>query len=103
MKANHKYSILQGKEKYCWVTGARSVPLQKHHVFYGNNLHDISDKHGFWVYLLPDLHKSIHHTEGNMLGLMLKRECQKAYEDWKGHEAFMKLIGRNYVEEEDDD
>lgn len=102
MKANHKHSILQGKEKYCWITGARNVPLEKHHVLFGPKFRKMADKHGFWVWLTPEFHRGdngVHGKNGHTLDLMLKQEVQTAYEKMYGHEAWMELVGRNYLEE----
>lgn len=98
-KANHKHSILQGKEKYCWVTGARNVPLEKHHVLFGK-YYKIADKNGFWVYLIPELHRGtngVHGKNGHVLDQRLKQEVQRAFEKEYGHEAWMELVGRSYI------
>lgn len=100
MKGSHNFSILQGDEKYCWVTGARNVPLHKHHVLFGQKFWETADKNGLWVYLTVEMHEGtngVHGKNGHALDLRLKREVQKAYEDEYGHEAWMKLIGRNYL------
>ena len=99
-KANHKHSLLQGKEKQCFITGASFCQLEKHHIYFGPGLRKISDKHGFWVWLTPEMHRGtdgVHGKNGHELDLRLKRECQKAYEEKHGREEFMKLIGRNYL------
>ena len=99
-KANHKHSILQDQEKYCWVTGARNVPLEKHHVLFGPKFRKIADKHGLWVYLTAEMHRGtygVHGKCGHELDLRLKREVQEAYEKKHGHEAWMKLVGRSYL------
>ena len=102
-KGSHKYSVLQGKEKYCWITGARNVPLEKHHIYFGPGQRKISDKHGFWVYLMPRFHgadksvTAVHGRDGHELDLRLKRECQRKFEETNTREAFMELIGRSYL------
>lgn len=35
MKGSHSFSILQGKEKRCYLTDAENVPLEKHHIYFG--------------------------------------------------------------------
>ena len=102
MKANHKHSILQGKEKYCWVSGARGVPSERHHCLHGTGMRKLADKHGFFVWLTPEFHRGdngVHGKNGHTLDLMLKQEVQTAYEKLYGHEAWMELVGRNYLEE----
>lgn len=54
-KGSHSWSILTGKERRCFVTGRTSC-LQKHHIFHGNGKRKISDRHGFWCYLVPEVH-----------------------------------------------
>ena len=57
---SHSYSILQGKDKYCYLTGEERG-LEKHHIYYGTGLRQLSDKHGFWVWLTAEMHRG---TEG---------------------------------------
>jgi hypothetical protein len=101
-KGNHKHSLLQGNDKYCWVTGARNVPLEKHHIYFGPAKRKVSDRWGCWVWLTPELHRGtagVHGRDGHGLDLRLKQECQRAFEEWKGRELFMETFGRNYLEE----
>lgn len=105
-------SVLQ-TEKECWafreladmnvVTG-----LQRHHCFMGP-LRDISEKEGFWVWLTQLNHTGNNPAENPLgirgvhfnreLDLTLKMACQKAYEEHHSREQWMKLIGRNYLQE----
>ena len=100
MKGSHSVSVLQGKEKYCYITG-REYGLHKHHIYYGTGNRAVSDKYGFWVWLIPELHnmssEGIHN--GNIeLDMQLKQDCQRAYEaDGHTREEFMQLIGKNYL------
>lgn len=99
-KPNHKHSLLQDKEKQCFITGARNVPLEKHHIYFGPGLRKISDKHGFWVWLTPEMHRGtdgVHGKNGHELDLRLKRACQRKFEETNTREAFMELIGRSYL------
>lgn len=99
MKYGNSCSVLQGKEKICYLTG-RTDRLHKHHIYFGNPLRAISDKHGFWVWLIPELHNAsgqgVHFNRD--LDLRLKRDCQAAYEAL-GHSRaeFIRLIGKNYL------
>ena len=102
MKADHKHSILQGEEKRCYITGAEGVPLEKHHCIFGPGMRKISDKNGFWVWLTPEMHRGtqgVHGRDGHELDLFLKRLCQIKYEKEHSREEWMRLIGRNYLEE----
>ena len=102
-KGSHSYSILQGKEKYCYVTG-RTEGLDKHHIYHGPGWRDISDKHGFWVYLWQPLHLAnlggLDKYPGTGLDLKLKQDCQRRFEETHSREEFMAIIGRNYLDEE---
>ena len=94
-------SVLTGKEKKCYITG-QEIDLHKHHIYFGAGQRKISDRNGFWVYLVPNLHNmsknGVHGKNGHELDLFLKRECQEAYEKKHTREEFMQLIGRNYLE-----
>ena len=89
-------SIIQSN-KECYVTG-RTDNLHKHHIFYGPN-RKISEKHGFYIWLIPELHnmsdKGIHFDKE--FDLKIKRICQSKYEETHTREEFMQLIGRNYL------
>ena len=99
-KADHKHSLLQGEEKHCYITGASFCPLEMHHIYYGPGMRKISDKNGFWVWLTPQMHRGtdgVHGKNGHDLDMLLKRVCQRRYEEMHGREAWMELIGRNYL------
>lgn len=93
-------SILQD-EKQCYITGS-TVNLHKHHIYAGGR-RSISEREGFWVYLIGALHNQsedgVHGKNGHCLDLMLKQHCQKKYEETHSREEFMKLIGKNYLDE----
>lgn len=102
MKGSHNFSILQGKDKYCWVSGAAGVPLERHHCLHGTGMRAIADRLGLWVYLTPEWHRGtdgVHGKNGHVLDLRLKQECQMAYEALYGHDKWMKEIGRNYLDD----
>lgn len=92
-------SILQD-EKVCYITG-QEENLHKHHIFFGHGLRQISEKHGFWVYLVWYLHngsnEGVHGKNGHDLDLMLKQTAQRIFEKTHSREEFMKLIGKNYL------
>ena len=91
-------SIMQ-EEKECYVTG-RTKGLHKHHIYGGPN-RQISEKNGFYIWLIPTFHnlsdKGIHFDKA--FDLNVKRACQREYEKTHSREEFMKLIGRNYLED----
>lgn len=92
-------SILQD-EKECYIT-EQTYNLHKHHIYFGHGLREISEEHGFWVYLIGRLHnlsnEGVHGKNGHELDLMLKQHAQRKYEETHSREEFMKLIGRNYL------
>lgn len=93
-------SILQGKAKECYVTG-EVEDLHKHHIFYGEGMRDISDRHGFWVYLADRVHIAglggLHAHPGKGLDLELKQACQRKFEENHSRQEWMDIIGRNYL------
>lgn len=97
-------SILQ-TEKECYVCrkhmGMKAVGgLQQHHIYAGKN-RSVSDRNGFWVWLLPYWHtgsnKAVHCKDGAELDLELKQDCQRKYEETHTREEFLELIGRSYL------
>lgn len=100
MQGSSKVSILQGDRRYCYLTGAVGN-LHKHHIYYGTGLRKISDKHGFWVLLTPELHNmsenGVHGKNGHELDLKLKQDCQRVFEQEHTREEFMQIIGKNYL------
>lgn len=92
-------SIIQDV-KECWVCQS-TANLHLHHVFFGTARRSISDKYGFTCWLCV-----LHHTGNNFsvhnnrkLDLILKRACQRKFEE-SGHSRaeFLNIIGRNYLE-----
>ena len=93
-------SILQGKEKYCFACGT-TRNLHKHHIYRGMNRQN-SEREGCWVWLCVWHHTAspfaVHEDKGFDDGL--KALCQQTWEQKKGtHEEFMKIFGRNYLDE----
>ena len=95
-------SILQDKRE-CYITGYTG-DLARHHV-YGGGRRKLSEKWGCGVYLRPDFHNmadyGVHGIRGHLLDLELKRVCQRRFEALYGHEKFMEVFKKNYLEEED--
>ena len=101
-KGSHTSSILTGKDKRCYLTG-ETRGLEKHHIYFGAGLRQISDKHGFWVWLTAEKHrgtKGVHGRDGHEIDLRLKRACQRRFEETHSSEEFMAIIGRNYLPDE---
>ena len=68
----------------------------KHHVFEGKN-RQASERAGFYVFLCPDHHTLIHRDHA--VNLELKKETQREYEKTHTRADFMRIIGRNYLDE----
>ena len=81
--------------------------------FFGRGRRKISDREGLIVYLCPYCHrgdKGVHGKNGAKLNYTLKEVAQEAWEDnykksypYKNHadeaarEAFIRMMGRNYL------
>ena len=101
----HAESILQ-KGKYCYLCAlmdgnySERPGLHRHHIYGGAN-RGISEENGFWVRLCIAHHEygpyAVHLNHRTMR--MLQRICQQEYEKNHSREAFMELIGRNYLDE----
>lgn len=91
-------SIMQ-EQKECYLTGSTSG-LHKHHVFGGPNRSN-SEKYGCWIWLRSDYHNMSNHGIhfDQALDLQIKRQTQIRFEQLHGHEKFMEIFGKNYLEE----
>ncbi len=104
----HSPSILQPDGRTCWLCEhldhncTKYRYLEEHHIYGGPN-RSISEQHGFKVKLCPAHHRegleAVHQNIKNMR--RLQQEAQRKYEETHTREQFMRLIGRNYLEEED--
>lgn len=102
-RGSHGNSILTGKDKYCYVTG-RKTGLEKHHIFFGSGMREISDRNGFWVYLTTENHRGtygVHGKYGHELDMELKRACQRRFEESRSRKEWMEIIRKNYLEAEE--
>ena len=97
-------SLLQGREKVCYITG-RVDNLHKHHIFSGPR-RAASDKYGFWVWLTADIHnvrpESVHRN-GWELRRRIQKDCERAFLKDHTMAEWMEMIGKNYLEEEEDE
>lgn len=93
MRAN---SLLQPDgEQECYLTGTQSG-IDCHHIYAGVANRKLSDEWGCWVYLKHSIHMDLHDRRKDV-DRMLKRECQKAFEQRYGHQKFMELFRKNYL------
>ena len=105
----HKKSILQEKDGRCYLcmilnNDHRIHRITHEHHIYGGPLRDISEAEGFKVHLCVNHHEfakeAVHENHENLR--LLQRICQRKYEETHTRQQFMELIGRNYLEAEDD-
>jgi len=91
-------SILQ-TSKECYITGA-TTQLHRHHC-YGGGRRKISEENGFWIWLRADYHNMSNHGVhfDHQLDLLIKQDCQRKYEETHTREDFIRLIGKNYLED----
>ena len=90
-------SLLDTEENICFLC-KRHGDTARHEIFGASN-RAFSKKLGLWINLCPSCHKSVH---SNPLDHNpLKQKGQRAFEKEYGHERFMAVFGRNYLEEEE--
>lgn len=109
MKKKHKKSIMQVKDRRCYLcmlldgNGNKHTVIHEHHVYPGCN-RAVSEANGFKVYLCPEHHvigpEAVHNNEENKK--LLQRQCQMTYEEEHTRAEFMALIGKNYLLENED-
>ena len=77
-----------------------TLNLAKHHVFYGTANRKLSEKYGLTIWLCPKHHnmsdKGIHFNKP--LDLQIKQIAQREFEDTYGHDEFLRIFGRNYLD-----
>lgn len=93
-------SIMQA-EKECYITHSKN-DLHKHHIFYGTANRKKSEKWGCWCWLRSDWHNmadyGVHFNHA--LDIQLKQDCQRKFEALYGHDKFIEVFHRNYLEDE---
>ena len=104
-RQKHKDSILQTRDGRCYICmkngSDRHWPiLHKHHAFLGAN-RKIAETEGLYVFLCPDHHEfgtdAVHRNYEILREI--QRDAQRAYEENHSRQQFMKLFGRNYLED----
>jgi hypothetical protein len=78
----------------CKACGTTSTEV--HHIFGGANRKH-SDRHGLVIRLCRDCHERMH--KDMAFAEKYKKLAQMKFEKLHGHEEFMKVFGRNYLEE----
>ncbi len=81
----------------CFICGT-TEGLECHHVFFGNGLRQLSEKHNLKVMLCNKHHRGNHGVHFNHpLDLRLRKIYQQKFENEHGHDAFMAIFGRSYL------
>ena len=98
-------SILQFKEE-CFVCRT-TQNLAPHEIFFGTSDRTKSLKYGLWIYLCDRHHtaSSVAVHKNPKLDKALKKYGQEIFEkyyDPKGHEFFMSIFKKNYLEGNED-
>lgn len=90
-------SIMQQRRE-CYICRT-TQGLERHHVYAGSR-RKAADKWGCWVWLCHEHHTGRFGVQYDAAAaLRLKAECQRAFERRHGHEQFMKVFGKNYLED----
>lgn len=108
-RKKHKESILQNRsEGTCYLCMRMHQNYQihryreEHHIFPGNPGRKLSEAEGLKVYLCIDHHRTgpeaVHNNHS--VSRILQQDAQRAYEKNNSREQFMKLFGKNYLEDE---
>ena len=78
----------------------KEEPMHKHHIYEGHN-RQRSEKNGLFVYLCPEHHRLAH--EDGRYEKLLKRHGQRMFEKTHTRDAFVRLIGKNYLDDEEEE
>lgn len=110
-RRKHPPSILHRKDGTCYLcirlhqNHRIHSYLEEHHVYDGNPNKRISEENGFKVYLCFSHHRegseAVHNNNRNMR--LIQRDMQREYEKTHTRQQFYDLIGRYYLEEENEE
>jgi hypothetical protein len=89
-------SIVQAREE-CFVC-LRTEGLTTHHIYAGSR-RQRSDREGLTVRLCPLCHERVQHYD-TKADRILKQIGQRAFEKTHTREEFIRLFGKNYLQEE---
>lgn len=107
-RKRHKKSILHQKDGTCYLcmkleNNYRIHPVVHEHHIYLGKLRQISEAEGFKVYLCLRHHmdgpEAVHNNQKNLR--FLQEECQEFYERTHSRQQFRDLIGKNFLEGEE--
>lgn len=90
-------SLFDTKADVCYICKTHCETAR--HEIYGASNRDFSKKLGMWINVCPRCHSKIHLYPVDYLPL--KEEGQRIFEREYGHERFVAVFSRNYLEEEE--
>jgi Zn-finger protein len=96
-----KSIIINPEHMECAVCG-KQRDLEWHHVIHGTANRALSDKYGLTVWLCRECHSSLHsspHPRWRDVDNQLEVVAQKKFEDIHGHEKWMELFRKNYLDD----
>ena len=99
-RRSHPKSIMGSRKGICYLCG-KAGPTEEHHIFGGPNRR-LSEEYGIKVDLCMDCHRTgtaaVHRNRETMQ--RLHELGQQAFENRVGsREGFVKIFGRNYIDE----
>lgn len=81
----------------CLICGTNQQ-LERHHVFYGSGLRQLSEKYGMVAVLCHRCHRGQGGVHLNYeLDLALKQEYQRRFEEGHTRAEFMAIFGRSWL------
>lgn len=92
-----KRNPVPNENSKCEVCGVGYA--ETHEIFFNPGKRQLSIKYGLQASLCAEHHRGPtgpHHNRER--DLELKRRGQRNFEQWHGHEKFMELFGRNYLD-----
>lgn len=99
MPKTRNKSIVQPKLDRCWFCGTTQC-LHTHEIFFGSANRKKSIEHGLYVKLCANHHNQtvncVH--QNKKMDLQLKKAGQLAFEELYGHEKFMSIFHKNYLD-----
>ena len=103
-RKKHPKSIMDRDVKgQCFICGKTGY-TERHHI-YGNANRKYSEQYGLTVYLCPECHRTseISAHRNREVRITLQRIGQRTFEKKCGsREEFVKLFGKNYLEDENE-
>jgi hypothetical protein len=82
---------------FCWGCHCE-YGLERHHLYGGNPDRRLSEQYGLYVSLCTECHRNVTDELDRELCTRLKQEGQRRFEAVWGHEKWMKIFQKNYLD-----